>query len=148
MGRAVERFIAYGHPEVLGTHQTTFEITAEDHLTAAGNCIIAVSAEKGASDLSSAFREIMMTPGSFLETELICDDIRVIICGSGSTSMTLDHPTDLVWRRSSFTCGRTIGICADHTAATLPRNLITHLRKGSVIEVILTASTGYPPGQS
>jgi hypothetical protein len=49
--------------------------------------------------------------------------------------MTLDHPIDLVWRRSGFVCGRTIGIHSDFVAATLPRELIAALARGE--EMIL-----------
>ena len=40
-----------GHPLVLGTHPTTFEVTREDHLTENGNCIIGIAADKGCAGL-------------------------------------------------------------------------------------------------
>ncbi|TET15837.1 MAG: DUF371 domain-containing protein, partial [Candidatus Thorarchaeota archaeon] len=39
--RTVE-FHAYGHPNVIGEHKTTLEITTEEELTAQGTCIIGV----------------------------------------------------------------------------------------------------------
>ena len=41
-----------GHPLVLGSHPTTFEVTREDYLTKKGNCIIGIAADKGCSELS------------------------------------------------------------------------------------------------
>ena len=53
--------------------------------------------------------------------------------------MTLTHPTDLVWRRSSFVCPRTVAIHCDHTAATLPRDLVRALIEGGELEVEMYA---------
>ena len=50
-----------------------------------------------------------------------------IITARGSSRLTLSHPTDLVWRRSSYVDERTIGVYSDFTAKTLPRNLIAIL---------------------
>jgi uncharacterized protein len=139
MPRAVEQFSAYGHPEVTATHRTTFEITVEEHLSPAGTCIIAVRSEKGAVDLSTGFKDLLRSPGCHLITVLECGDTRVTVTSSGSPDLLLDHSTDLVWRRSSFTCGRTIGLYSDYTAVTLPREMITLLRAGRRLDVTLIA---------
>ena len=139
MARAVERFSAFGHPEVTATHRTTFEITAEEHLSPSGTCIIAVRSEKGAVDLSDEFRELIQSPGCRLTTELRCGDVVATVTSSGSPDLLLDHPTDLVWRRSSFTCGRTIGLYSDQTAGTLPRELIVLLKQGERLDITLIA---------
>lgn len=124
-----------GHPLVRGNHQTTFEVTKETHLTLAGDCIIGICAEKGARDLSLEFREAMKRDGAQILTRLVCGDISVEIHGYGSSQMTLDHPTDLVWRRSTFVCGRTIAIQCDAVAVTLPRELISALKEGKEMTV-------------
>jgi uncharacterized protein len=139
MPRAVERFSAFGHPEVTATHKTTFEITTEKHLSPSGNCIIAVRSEKGAADLSDQFREQMRSPGCRLITELRCREVEVTVISLSSPNLPLDHQTDLVWRRSSFTCGRTIGLYSDYTAVMLPRELITLLKLGERLDITLTA---------
>jgi hypothetical protein len=120
-----------GHPLVLGTHPTTFEITAEDHLTETGNCIIAVAADKGCAGLSGEFRDVLAHDDAVLVTTLSCGGITAVIRSRGSSKFTLDHPSDMVWRRSSFVCGRTIGILADHVAVTLPEELIRCLAHGT-----------------
>jgi len=138
MPSVVERFSAYGHPDVTATHRSTFEITTDEHLTSAGTCIIAVRSEKGAADLSPEFGELLRTPGFGLVTCLSCGNTAATIRSCGSPDLALNHQTDLVWRRSSFTCGRTIGLYSDHTAATIPRDMITLLRGGERLDVILT----------
>jgi len=126
-----------GHPNILGTHLTTFEITREDHLTYNGNCIIGVSADKGCNDLSQQFRSILSHDDAILNTFLTIDNMSVEIQSKGSSQLTLDHPLDMVWRRSTFTCGRTIGICSDYVAATLSRDIIAELKKGKDMTVTL-----------
>jgi len=129
-----------GHPCVLGTHPTTFEITCEEHLTSNGNCIIGVAAEKGCAGLSPEFRQLLSREDAILDTSIEANGIVVKIRSRGSPHLTLDHPTDMVWRRSGFTCGRTIGICSDHVALTLPRDLIACLRQGTDMVVTLVVT--------
>jgi hypothetical protein len=135
------RVVCRGHPRVRGTHPTTFEITVEDHLTHAGDCIIGVAAGCGAGGLPPSFREVLARDDAVLSTRLCAGDLRVEVHSLGSSAFTLSHPTDIVWRRSRFVCPRAVGILSDHTAATLPRELIALLRNGEILEVEMTVST-------
>jgi hypothetical protein len=128
-----------GHPLVLGNHMTTFEVTREDHLTENGNCIIGISADKGCSELSSVFKRVIAHDDAILLTRLLCGGVTVEVKSRGSSLLTLDHPTDIVWRRSTFICGRTIGILSDHVAATLPKKLMANLVEGKEMIITLTA---------
>jgi uncharacterized protein len=128
-----------GHPLVLGNHPTTFEVTREDHLTKKGNCIIGISADKSCDRLSAEFKRVLTHDDAVLITRLSCDGKTVEVKSRGSSQFTLDHPTDMVWRRSSFVCGRTIGIMSDHVAATLPDGLFANLVAGKEMIIILTA---------
>lgn len=141
MVRAIEEIRACGHKNVISTHRTTFEITKEEDLSVSGNCIIAVGADKGSVDLSPEFRSILNESGSRLITRLICMDVEVEIISEGAPGITLTHQTDLVWRRSAYTCNRTIGIYSSHTASSLPRNLISHLQAEEDLLITLTAIT-------
>jgi hypothetical protein len=128
-----------GHPLVLGSHPTTFEITREDYLTKKGNCIIGIAGDKGCSELSTEFRHVLAHNDTVLITRLYYGGVTVKVKSRGSSLMTFDHPTDMVWRRSSFVCGRTIGIMTDYVAATLPRPFIMNLIEGKDMIVSLTA---------
>jgi hypothetical protein len=128
-----------GHPLVLGNHPTTFEVTREDHLTKYGNCIIGIAADTGCTGLSPVFKRMLSHDDSVLFTRLSCDGVTVEVKSKGSSLFTLDHPTDIVWRRSSFVCGRTIGINSDHVAADLPKALIANLVAGKEMIITLTA---------
>ena len=129
-----------GHPLVLGTHPTTCEVTREDHLTETGNCIIGIAADKGCAGLSPAFKAVLAHDDAILVTRFACGGIIVEIRSHGSSRFTLDHPTDLVWRKSTFVCGRTIGILSDQTALTLPRELMENLARGEGMVAALTAT--------
>jgi len=129
-----------GHPLVLGTHPATFEVTREDHLTKNGTCIIGIAADKGCAGLSPAFKNIIARDDAVLTTRLECGGVVVEVTSRGSARMTLDHPTDIVWRRSTFVCGRTIGILSDTVAKTLPAGLIRNLALGEEMLVTLTAT--------
>lgn len=128
-----------GHPAVLGAHRTTFEVTKEAVLTPAGDCIIGIGADRAAADLSPTFRRVLADERAVLTTELSLGDCSLIVMSRGSSAMTLDHPTDLVWRRSGYVCPRTVGIYSDHVAAAIPREMIAALRRGEALIVRMTA---------
>jgi len=129
-----------GHPLVLGNHPTTFEVTTEPHLTSNGNCIIGIAADKGCAGLSSEFKKVLSHDDARLLTRLVCGEVKAEIHSRGSSQFTLIHPTDMVWRRSTFVCGRTIGILSDQVAATLPDELIKNLVAEETMVVTLLAT--------
>ena len=129
-----------GHPLVLGTHPTTFEVTCEDHLTKNGNCIIGIAADKGCAGLSPTFRTVLAHDEAVLVTRLVCGGMSAEVRSRGSSQLPLNHSTDMVWRKSAFVCGRTIGILSDATALTLPRELMENLAQGKEMIVTLTAT--------
>jgi uncharacterized protein len=126
-----------GHPLVLGTHPTTFEVTGEDHLTANGNCIVGIAADRGCEGLSPEFKSVLAHDDAILMTRLECDGVATEVLSRGSSQFLLNHPTDMVWRKSTFVCGRTIGILSDRVAATMPRDLVLNLKEGKAMKVIL-----------
>ncbi len=138
--KAQETIRCRGHSLILGTHPTTFEITTEKHLTCQGNCIIGVDADKGCEGLSAAFKDVLARDSAELVTHLSCNGIEVTVHSKGSSKFTLSHPTDLVWRRSTFVCPRTIGILSDQVAATLAEELIAALKTGAEMVLTLTAT--------
>jgi len=136
-----------GHPLVRGLHRTTFEVTKEEDLTAGGDCIIGVCADKGAADLRPGFRRVLSDDRACLTTRIMAGDLVAEVHSMGCSAFTLDHPTDLVWRRSSYICGRTVGICSDRVARTIPREIIRHLRNGGevVLEMTVVVSEDQRP---
>lgn len=114
---------ARGHPNILSTHRTTFEITKDVELTKRGDCIIAVGASKGASDLSPEFKSAMKRDDARITITIEAAEVREVVNARGSHLLLLDHPTDLVIRKSNFICGRTLAGEADKAAIDLSRKL-------------------------
>jgi len=126
--RITETILARGHKNITATHKTTFEITKEEWLTERGNCIIAVSANKAMPELKPKFKKALKNENARLIIEIEAGEIREIVRAYGSSKLQLTHPTDLVIRKSSYICGRTLAIKADKAAADLSRKLIEKLR--------------------
>ena len=135
--KATERILCRGHKNITARHRSTFEVTREESLSVQGDCIIGVGADKGAADLGSIFRQVLTSPGAVLTTRLCSGGHTVEIRSKGDPALSLDHPTDLVWRKSGFVCGRTIGIGADSAARDIPREIVTALLNGEVLVVEL-----------
>ena len=127
--RIVETILARGHENITATHKTTFEITKEESLTKRGDCIIAVSANKAMPDFKSEFKKALKNENAKLIIEIKAGEIREIVRAYGSSQLQLTHPTDMVIRKSSYICNRTLAIKADKAAADLSRSLVEKLRK-------------------
>ena len=130
---------AQGHPLVRGTHKTTFEVTRDETLTPSGDCIIGIGADKGAADLDPALKAALRDDRTVFTTRLSAGKETVVVRSRGNAALTLDHPADIVWRKSDFISDRTVGIRSDHAAATLPKEFIAALRRGEDLVIELEA---------
>ena len=126
--RLVEGLFAQGHPNVLGTHRMTFEITKDHDLSKRGDCVIGVKANKGPTDFSFEFKEASRRQGARIVVRLEASGIVEMIHGLGSHNLSFAHPNEMVGRKSSFTSDRTIMIRADKAACDLDRRLVETLR--------------------
>ncbi len=121
-------FHAYGHPEIRSTHLTTLEITTEEHLTHRGDCIIAVNASKGLTDLPQEIRNALSASDGIVRMTLVVGSHRFATKGRGALGLSLSHPTDIVVRKSGFVSDRTLMVKADKAAADIPRDVVQLLR--------------------
>ncbi|MBN1194967.1 MAG: DUF371 domain-containing protein [Methanomicrobiaceae archaeon] len=135
-----ERFFCSGHRHVTGTHRTTFEVTSETHLSPAGTCILGIGADRGAAGLGERFRKALSDDRAKIVTVFTVGGESFAVNGKGSSTMTLDHPTDMVWRRSGYVCGRTVAIHADQIARSFPESMIRRLQDGARMEVEMIVS--------
>jgi hypothetical protein len=140
--KIVEVIDAFGHGNIMSTHKTTFEITKEPHLTKRGDCIIAVKAARGASDLPMEFKEAARKEKAKMTIVIEVDTAREVINAQGSPYLLFSHPTDLVIRKSDYVCGRTLAVKADKAACDLSRQLVEKLRNPSQ-KVRITLSVDY-----
>jgi len=126
--RLVEDVLARGHPNVLGTHRITFEITKDHDLSKRGDCVIGVNANKGPSDFSPEFKDACRREGAMVAVRLEASKIVEVIHGLGNQHLTFTHSREMVGRKSSFTSDRTIMIRADKAASDLNRELVEALK--------------------
>ncbi|MHA1474515.1 MAG: DUF371 domain-containing protein [Promethearchaeota archaeon] len=126
----LDEITAKGHPNVLGTHRTTIEITTENFLTTNGNCIIGVMSSKSVNDYSPKLKESIQN-GSKIEIEMIAGPFREIICGFGHKDLTLSNEISMVFRLSEFISDRTALIGCSKSSIELDRNFIKYLKNPS-----------------
>lgn len=130
-------FIARGHENVTSLHKSTFEITTDESLTLKGDCIIGVKSDITLNDLPEELKNQIKTDDKKIELLLETDNFCDKIVGYGSSELTLNHPSDMVCRKSNFTCSRTLMINADKAAKDLDKNLINELKKGSILKITI-----------
>jgi hypothetical protein len=137
-------FHAYGHPAVLSTHPSTIEITKETHLSAKGDCIVAVNSSAGPADLSADLRRALRRPSTKAQLILKVGRFQFTVEGEGAPELTLSHPTDFVIRKSGFVSDRTLIIHANRAAKDIPREMVKLLQDptSKLTVEILTVSTG------
>ena len=140
--KVVEIIYAFGHENILSTHETTLEITKETHLTKRGSCIIAVKATKGLLDLPPEFKEAARKENAKMTITIEADSAKEVINAQGSPHLLLSHPTDFVIRKSDYVCGRTLAVKADKAACNLSRQLVEKLRNPCQ-KVKITLSVDY-----
>ena len=126
--KITEVIYAYGHENILASHQTTFEITRDKTLSKKGNCIIAVSANKAMVDLDSEFKKRLQTNKAKVTILLEVGNLSEKICAFGHPSLTFLDPTELVIRKSDYMCDRTFAIKADKAACDMSRTFIKKLK--------------------
>lgn len=130
-------FHAKGHPNVTSTHKSTFEVTRDRKIGIRADCIIGVLSEAKIGDLPPQLKEAIQNENAVirvqLETENAFDEIR----GYGHPELKLDHPTDMVCRKSEFKCSRTLMIKSNKAAIDLKKELIDDLKEGKNLTVKL-----------
>ena len=124
--KILEEIHAYAHKNVLGTHDTTIEITKNTNLTPKGDCIVGINATKACSDLKLELKEKIKSGCKFVIT-LQVDHLSDTFDGHGSEKLRLLDKEDMVFRKSTFVCDRTVLINCTKAARDINRDLIERL---------------------
>jgi hypothetical protein len=140
--KAIEVLYARGHVNVQLTHKTTFQITKELFLSKRGDCVIAVGATKGATDLSPQFRETARHKKAQITVIIEIGNLEEVVKAQGNARLMFTHPNDLVVRKSRYVCGRTLAVNADKAACDFSRKLAERLQNPEQrVKVTLIAET-------
>jgi hypothetical protein len=136
-----ETILAFGHQNIQALHPTTLMFTKEKNLSKAGDCIVAVAANKAAADLSSEFKEKLRQPNAKLTVTIEADGSMQQINASGSSKLALTDAVDIVIRKSDYISSRTLAIQADKSSNDLPREFVEKLKNPTQqIKITLTVT--------
>ena len=117
-----------GHENILSLHKKTIEITKDDKLTVNGDCIVGTNSSLACVDLPEKFKKKIQNLDTTIVFTIVADEYTFSIHGKGSDKLTLKHATDIVLRKSAFTCSRTIAIKCDKASDDIPRTLVKKLQ--------------------
>ena len=127
------KFSARGHPNVKSTYRSTFMTTREEELSTRGDCIIVVGAEMGLRDMPDEAKRLAREEDTRIIFRLTVGDVVFEARGHGNPGLEYTDPVDMVARRSSYTCGRTLMIGSDKTSTEIPTEIIESLRDPGTI---------------
>jgi len=132
-----ETIHARGHENVQSTHASTFEVTSDDWLTPAGDCILAVEADRVPADFSASFVAAAQHADSEITATIEAGDHSATITGRGHPDLTFAGDRSAVGRTSDYVDDRTIMIGADAAAGDLGADLVAALAEGREVTVTL-----------
>ena len=118
----------YGHENIRSLHQKTIEITTEPELTLQGDCIIGVQANCGCNDIPEKMKNLLRATKSDVLFTIIVKDISFKVKGKGHNDLVLTNPHDIVVRKSSFICPRTLATHCNKASDSIPRNMVKLLQ--------------------
>ena len=128
---------ARGHENVTARHASTFEITTDDYLTSAGDCILGIEADRAATDLDPKFVAACRDSGATITVTFEADGHQEVVTGRGHPDLTFEDDRSMVGRTSTYVDDRTIVVEADKSAGDFDRNLVDALAAGADLVVTL-----------
>jgi hypothetical protein len=118
----------YGHPNIRSRHAKTIEITKDEHLTARGDCIVGVRANKACADFDESFKRRIKSNSSIVRIEIVVGNESFLISGMGHQHLSLLNSHDIVIRKTNFVCPRTLSVLCNKASSELPRRLVNILQ--------------------
>ena len=92
-------------------------------------------------DLPEKMKMKIQNPESKIKFTIKAGKFTFKVQGQGSEKLTLKHVSDIVLRKSAFTCSRTIAINCDKASSDMPRDFVHLLQnpqtKGKMIIEVL-----------
>ena len=132
-----ETIHARGHEHVQSAHASTFEVTSDDWLTPAGDCILAIEADRTPADFADAFVAAAQSHDAHITATLSTDGHSHTITGRGHPDLTFAGDRSAVGRTSDYVDDRTIMVGADGAAADIDRDLVDALAGGAELTLEL-----------
>jgi len=117
-----------GHENITSLHTKTIEITKESRLTRNGDCIVGVNASCGCKEIPQDMKKKLQDPKTSVKFSINVDNYRFQVRGSGHKDLILTHPDDIVLRKSTFVCPRTLAVNCDKASDSIPAEMIRLLQ--------------------
>lgn len=137
-----EIIFAKGHRNILATHPTTLEFTTGNDLSSRGDCIIAVSADRAMPDLNPVFKERLCKHNAKLTILIEAIGESETVCAYGCPNLCFENPVEMVVRKSSYACSRTLAVRADKAAVNLSRAFVKKLQSPArKVKITLTVKS-------
>ena len=121
----------HGHENVSAEHASTLELTSDDFLTPAGDCILAIEAERVPAEFDDMFVEACRDADATITLTIEAGGESETVTGSGHPDLTFDGDRSFVCRTSDYVDDRTVMVEADGAAADLDRGLVDALADGA-----------------
>ncbi len=128
---------ARGHENVTARHTSTFELTSDDYLTPAGDCILAIEADRVPAEFDESFVQACQRADATIVATIEVDGHTERITGQGHPDLTFASDRSLVCRTSEYVDDRTVAVGMDAAAADLGRDLVDALADGAELQVTL-----------
>ncbi|MEM3084933.1 MAG: DUF371 domain-containing protein [Nitrososphaerales archaeon] len=123
-----EQIIFFGHRNVRAMHERTIELTKAREITLRGDCIIGVNANKACADLSDALKHRLRGENSVVRLSIMVGEYVYSFKAFGTSSLTLADKHDMVLRKSTFICPRTVAVGCSRASNDIPKSIIQLLR--------------------
>ena len=128
---------AHGHENVSAEHASTFEVTSDDWLTPAGDCILGVKADRVPADFDPTFVAACQDHDAEIRATFEASGRVETVVGRGHPELTFANERSLVGRTSTFVDDRTFLVDAEFAASGFDRGLIEVLAKGAALTVTI-----------
>ena len=127
---------AHGHEHVSARHASTLELTEENYLTPAGDCILGIEADSTPRDFDAGFVEACRDADATITATLEADGYTETVRGRGHPDLEFANERSLVCRTSEYVDERTVMVGADKAAADLDRDFVAALTDGAELEAV------------
>ncbi|MBI2649855.1 DUF371 domain-containing protein [Candidatus Woesearchaeota archaeon] len=134
------QFNAYGHPNILGTHKTTFEFTKDENVSLRGDCIVGIKADFELGKLKEFIRKSIKNNNKKISIiiKTLSKSITIKETVFATINPDFNDDKEFVIRKTDFASERTFAIKANKAAFELNRDLTGFLReKKNKISVII-----------
>ncbi len=124
---------AHGHEHVSARHASTLELTSEDYLTPAGDCILGIEADRTPTDFDPGFVDACRNVGATITAMLEADGYTETVRGQGHPDLEFTSSRSMVCRTSQYIDERTVMVGADRAAGDLGRDFVAALADGATL---------------